>query len=93
MSKASNICQCSGCGHSFTSVSTFDDHRIGSYGEAIYTKSENHVTGYTKSTRRCLTPDEMRARGWAQNKWGQWRPESDFSWAKKEDKPGEEAAD
>lgn len=92
----SNICQCSGCNQYFTSPTTFDDHRVGDYGDAIYTKY-GKVTGYTKPTRRCLTPDEMRAKGWEQNKWGQWRPERDFSWAKKEgseeDKSGEEAAD
>lgn len=49
--------QCSGCSRNFTSMSAFDRHRAGSY---------------SKNTRRCMTPDEMRARGLEQKASGKW---------------------
>ncbi len=39
---------CSGCGFNFASVGTLDKHRVGTVGK----------------DRRCLTVDEMKAKGW-----------------------------
>lgn len=47
---------CSGCGEDFNGVSLFDQHRVGKHGV----------------DRRCLTTDEMLARGWRRNRSGRW---------------------
>jgi hypothetical protein len=52
---------CSGCGANFLSVKAFNAHRIGDYGGPIYDGSK--MVGFTKSERRCRTPEEMRERG------------------------------
>lgn len=49
--------QCAGCGQYFNSSNAFDKHRTG-----------EHAGG----NRRCLTADEMTARGMALNKTGWW---------------------
>ncbi len=52
-------CRCSACGEYFNSVSTFDRHRHGGWqGRG--------------ADRRCLTPAELRARGWTLNAHGFW---------------------
>ena len=51
------VSYCTGCRRTFSSVSAFDLHRVGLF---------------TRSQRRCLTPQEMHARGLAQNDKGQW---------------------
>lgn len=56
-------CRCSGCGHYFNSVAAFDEHRIGNI----------MVDGVRKKIpRRCLTVEEMDARGMAVNSSGYW---------------------
>jgi hypothetical protein len=52
-------CRCEGCGHHFNSESVFARHRVGNWA----------VRG---SNRRCLAPEEMRARGWQLNAKGFW---------------------
>ena len=49
--------QCTGCGAYFNSTHAFDKHRTGSHGV----------------DRRCLTPDEMTARGMVLGADGFWR--------------------
>jgi hypothetical protein len=49
-----NRCQCTACGEYFNRVSTFDRHRVGTFG----------------LDRRCLTLDEMAAKGWHTNAAG-----------------------
>lgn len=49
-------CQCCACGEYFGNVVVFDRHRVGQHGV----------------NRRCLSPDEMAAKGWAQNDRGFW---------------------
>lgn len=49
-------CRCSGCGQFFNSVGAFDRHRTGPYAAG----------------RRCLTAEEMTARGWLHNAAGFW---------------------
>lgn len=67
---------CTVCHEMFNSLTAFDEHRKGSYREAIYCKSPTgkteDIVGYTRPTRCCLTPDEMRAKGWSQNEKGWW---------------------
>jgi hypothetical protein len=53
--------QCPACDEFFNSTAAFEKHRVGTYG-----------TGTTLHARRCLTPDEMRARGMDQNASGWW---------------------
>jgi hypothetical protein len=53
----SNFCQCPSCGLYFKSDAAFDRHRAGSF---------------SKRTRRCLLPDEMRGIGMAVDKKGYW---------------------
>lgn len=56
MKLTNNRCQCAKCGEFFNRVSTFDKHRVGEFGV----------------DRRCLTVDEMRAKGWQKNAAGFW---------------------
>ena len=56
-------CRCPKCGEHFNSTGMFDRHRIGSFA--------NHA-----ADRRCLTPDEMRAKGYLTNSAGYWIRES-----------------
>ena len=44
-------CRCRACGEYVNSTSAFDRHRVGAYDLTA-----------PKHGRRCLTPDEMRAR-------------------------------
>lgn len=53
------LCYCTVCGEYFRSEAPFTMHRPGDYEQ-------------NKPRPRCLTPDEMRARGMAQNRKGQW---------------------
>ncbi len=54
-----NRCRCSACGEYFNSVSTFDRHRHGGWqGRG--------------ADRRCLSPAELKARGWTLNAHGFW---------------------
>jgi hypothetical protein len=53
-----NRCQCTGCGDIFNSTSTFDRHGTGCFD----------VPG----NRRCLSGDELIARGWSRNTAGFW---------------------
>lgn len=48
--------ECPACDELFRSVSAFDKHRVGDYGK----------------DRRCLTPEEMIAKGMAKNEAGFW---------------------
>jgi len=59
-------CCCSICGKRFNSVSAFDRHRYGDYGDF-------------GRNRRCRTWQELRARGFAVNRDGFWieRPRRD----------------
>lgn len=64
-----NKCQCTACGEFFNRVSTFDRHRVGVIGV----------------DRRCLTSDEMTAKGWRLNGRGFWLTEAralPAAWAK-----------
>jgi hypothetical protein len=54
-------CECRGCGELFNSVKSFDRHRRGTY---------------TPPARRCLSPDEMRAKGMTRNAAGYWITEA-----------------
>lgn len=49
-------CQCPACHEYFNSTGMFDRHRIGSYAD----------------DRRCLSPDEMQAKGYLKNSAGFW---------------------
>lgn len=50
-------CLCRSCGLYFTSDNAFAAHRVGDYG----------------IDRRCLTEDELRAKGFEPNEAGYWR--------------------
>lgn len=54
---ATNHCLCGECGEYFNSVYGFDLHRVGEYSDG---------------SRRCLTPAEMRGKGWLHNARGLW---------------------
>lgn len=55
---------CGACGSDFTSVDLFDRHRVGKH-ELDYPE---HADG-----RRCLTVEEVTAKGWARNERGRWQ--------------------
>lgn len=58
---------CRGCDKIFSSNTLFDDHRIGNFEEPIYQARETghtlKVVGYTPHTRRCMTTEELLAKG------------------------------
>jgi len=56
--------ECPTCGERFNSNSAFDKHRTGQYG----------------ADRRCLTADEMRARGMVLRDDGFWRSAGNPLW-------------
>lgn len=68
--------ECSGCNEVFTSITAFDMHRVGGWGDPIRktTSKGNHgeIVGYTKPTRRCLAEAEMLAKGMIKNDKGRW---------------------
>jgi hypothetical protein len=55
---------CRGCGQDFSSVKTFDRHRVGGHE---YLWSPERPNG-----RRCLSVSEIQGLGWTLNKWGRW---------------------
>jgi hypothetical protein len=69
---------CIACGQDFGSLGAFDAHRVGSHA---YTYSAYHRDG-----RRCLPPEELRARNWTRDRHGRWRRPSDGApWALSQD--------
>src|SRR5690348_5405941 len=68
--------ECSGCNLTFTSVSAFDMHRVGGWGDPIYATNakgkRGDTIGYTKPTRRCLTEQEMLEKGMRKTEKGWW---------------------
>lgn len=76
---------CSGCNQTFTGDRPFEMHRVGEHGIPVsrvpHTKKDTDGKPLVAvSTRRCLSPDEMRAKGMMQNAKGQWTTGRDFSW-------------
>jgi hypothetical protein len=67
--------QCGACHQYFNSNSAFSQHRIGKHGE----------------DRRCLTPEEILAKGWTKNSAGFWimeaRPDGIVNTDEEEDEP------
>lgn len=57
-----NRCECPACGELFSRVRAFDRHRGGPFADL----------GKWEGGRRCLTPAEMKARGWSRNGIGAW---------------------
>lgn len=53
--------ECTGCGLFFSGMTAFDKHRVGSYGDPIYSKGR--LMGYTPHSRRCMNASEMLAAG------------------------------
>ncbi len=81
--------KCSGCQKNFRSVSAFDMHRTGNYGDTIY-NDKGKSTGPGPSQRRCLTAEEMLALEMQQDEKGTWRgPANPFFATKEEDEPVE----
>ena len=68
---------CGKCKLVFSSLSSFDMHRVGSFGTYI---KETEI--YTKHTRRCLLDEEMQKEGMRQNKYGHWTCGGDFPLAR-----------
>lgn len=81
---------CSACHETFTCLSAFERHRVGSFGEPIYAESRSgksrRIIGHTPHPRRCLIESEMLAKGMAPNDKGWWmtRP-SESHWAEDEE--------
>lgn len=62
---------CRPCGEDFSSVGSFDAHRV---GEHDYTLHEGlKMEPPREDGRRCLTVDEMEEAGWDKDKHGRWR--------------------
>ena len=68
--------RCRACGLTFSNLESFDTHRTGSYGKAIYQQSSTgksrQVIGHTPPTRRCMTLPEIQALGMTQDAKGWW---------------------
>lgn len=76
--------QCIGCDESFVSVESFDAHRRDA------TKVELAVDSWMR--RRCVTADEMTARGWERTEKGWRHPLAMRRVAQKARRRGEQAA-
>lgn len=61
---------CAACHETFTGTSSGDRHRAG-----------DHAISLGPDRRRCLTPEEMRAKGMTQNARGQWTNGGTSPWA------------
>ena len=59
---AGKRCQCCACGETFSRLRAFDRHRVGQCAKP----------GVWRGSRRCLTPAEMKAKGWQRNAAGDW---------------------
>ena len=55
---------CPTCGEDFNGIRLFDAHRVGRHA---YLYDAEHPDG-----RRCLTLEEMLAKGWQRNRFGRW---------------------
>jgi hypothetical protein len=61
---------CGGCHADFTSLETFDRHRVGTYE---YTLEQGlKLDPPREDGRRCLSPEEMQAKSWERNDKGRW---------------------
>ena len=61
---------CRACGEEFGGVTLFDKHRVGTHA---YTAQEGEQFSPPASDgRRCLSVEEMCARGWARNGLARW---------------------
>ena len=63
---------CTVCHETFTGTSSGDKHRVGDFNP-----------GDKNYPRRCLSADEMRAKGMEQNARGQWTNGGASPWASK----------
>jgi hypothetical protein len=66
---------CNACGETFKSVTGFDKHRVGSFGDGIYKPGDTvrkKPIGQTAHTRRCMTTEEMLGAGMSKNAQGLW---------------------
>jgi hypothetical protein len=85
---------CGGCNEIFGGLSSFDKHRVGSYGEPVYKNEKGRdLVRYAKHTRRCLTPEEMLALGMRRNEKGWWIEKEMPSglWSKRQDDDEQDA--
>lgn len=72
---------CASCGEPFQSQGLFDEHRVGAYNR----DEEDRMVGRPPrrlGPRRCLTPEEMRAKGWRFD-GRTWRGKSNGFWEKR----------
>jgi hypothetical protein len=61
---------CRACDSDFTSVETFDAHRVGKHA---YTYEDGlKLDPSVEDGRRCLDAEEMLALGWRQEERGRW---------------------
>ena len=70
MKLTSNRNQCPSCGEYFNRTSSFDRHRTGAFGTGI---------DGTSPERRCLTINEMQAKGFRKSAHGFWTFSKDGS--------------
>jgi hypothetical protein len=78
---------CTSCGEDFGSVSAFDAHRIGNYPQRGPSEYTGTLADWVpRKGRRCLTVEELLARGWLRDGRGRWRQPSDGApWAASQD--------
>jgi len=69
LTPGTDLCRCTACGLSFKSTSAFAAHRRGDF-----TREAPHYG------RRCLTADELTAKGYAPNERGFWRGARPSHW-------------
>ena len=57
-------CQCGACGEDFSGIVLFDAHRVGDH--------EHDASPGLPLGRRCLSEEEMKAKGWVETPRGHW---------------------
>jgi hypothetical protein len=73
--------ECGACGEDFGGVSAFDAHRIGKH--AYLFEEGLSMVPPSEDGRRCLSTQEMEARGFAKNARGLWSVGKDLERARK----------
>ena len=61
---------CTSCKEDFSSVPSFDAHRIGVH-DYLYAEGLN-MTPPREDGRRCLDSEEMETAGWTLDRYGRW---------------------
>jgi hypothetical protein len=61
---------CGACGLDFSTVPSFDDHRVGVHDYTLAQGARREPPVY--DGRRCLAVAELESSGWTRDRYGRW---------------------